>query len=190
VPSELKPVVEFTPELHLKAQSIRIAFFDVDGVLTDGGLYYDASGECLKRFNALDGLGLKLLNKAGIVPVVISGRESPALRMRLTDLRIAHFQLGAERKLEVAESFLRQFSLTWSEAAVIGDDWPDIPMMARSKLACATPAAHAQVKQLADYVTRSEGGHGAAREFCDLLLVASGNYARLLRAVQDSPSSG
>lgn len=190
MPHSLQPVVEFTPELHMQAQPVRVAFFDVDGVLTDGGLFYDASGESLKRFNALDGLGLKLLVRAGIVPVVISGRDSPALRTRLEELGLGHFKLGVERKLAAAEAYLQEFGLTWSQAASMGDDWPDIPIMLRSALACATPAAHPQVRQVADYVTHCAGGHGAVREFCDLLLVASGQYARLLRAVESTPRSG
>jgi 3-deoxy-D-manno-octulosonate 8-phosphate phosphatase (KDO 8-P phosphatase) len=174
------PALNFAPELLLAAQGIRVAFFDVDGVLTDGGLYLGEQGEPLKRFNILDGLGLKLIAQAGITPVVITGRDSPALRARIAALNIAHAHYGAEEKLAKAEETLKQLGATWREAAGMGDDWPDLPVMRRCAFACAPANAHAEVKAIARHVTQASGGHGAAREFCDVLLVASGRYAALL----------
>jgi len=174
------PALAFAPELLLAAQGVRVACFDVDGVLTDGGLYLAHDGEPLKRFNILDGLGLKLIARAGITPVVITGRDSPALRARLAALGVAHAHYGAEEKLARAEETLGKLGLGWSEAAAMGDDWPDLPVMRRSAFACAPANAHAEVKAIAQHVTQAAGGHGAAREFCDLLLVASGRYAGLL----------
>ena len=177
----LAPALNFAPELLLKAQGIRVAFFDIDGVLTDGGLYMSEHGETLKRFNTLDGHGLKLLQKAGITPAVITGRDSPALRARLDALGVVHAHYGTEDKRPAAELTLKVLSLDWSHAAAMGDDWPDLPVMQRAAFCCAPANAHTEVKALAHHVTTETGGHGAARAFCDLLLVASGSYVNLLR---------
>ena len=176
----IDPALDFPPELLLAAQGIRVAFFDVDGVLTDGGLYFTEQGETLKRFCTLDGHGLKLLQRAGIVPAVITGRDSAPLRLRLQALGITHARFGTEDKRPAAESLLDELGLDWSQAAAIGDDWPDLPVLQRCAFACAPAQAHAQARALAHHVTRARGGDGAAREFCDLLLVAGGHYARLL----------
>jgi len=179
--SHVRPALTFPPELLLLAQGIRVAFFDVDGVLTDGGLYISEAGETLKRFNTLDGHGLKLLQRAGITPAVITGRDSPALRLRLQALGISHAHYGTEEKRPAAEQTLQALGLDWTQAAIIGDDWPDLPVMQRCAFACAPANAHAQARALAHHVTTAHGGNGAAREFCDVLLVASGRYADLLR---------
>ncbi len=173
------PVRTFSPELLLRAQAVRVAFFDVDGVLTDGGLYFSEAGEALKRFHTLDGHGIKLLQRAGITPAVVTGRDSPALRLRLEALGVTHVRYGTEDKRPAAEAILAELGLGWTEAAAIGDDWPDLPVLRRCALAVAPPAAQAEVLALAHHVTSAAGGQGAAREFCDLLLVASGHYARL-----------
>lgn len=177
----IAPALNFPPELLLRAQGVRVAFFDVDGVLTDGGLYISEAGETLKRFHTLDGHGLKLLPRAGITPAVITGRDSPALRTRLKALGIAHVHYGTEDKRPAAEQTLQALGLDWSQAAVIGDDWPDLPLLARAAFAAAPPNAHAEVLALVDHVTAARGGEGAAREFCDLLLCANGRYEALLR---------
>lgn len=176
----LLPALSWPAELLLKAQGMRVAFFDVDGVLTDGGLYFSEHGETLKRFSTLDGHGLKLLRQAGITPAVITGRDSKPLRVRLQALGIAHVRYGTEDKLPAAQALLAELGLDWAQAAVIGDDWPDLPVMQRCAFACAPLNAHAQAKALAQHVTQARGGEGAAREFCDLLLVAGGHYAGLL----------
>ena len=178
------PALHFEPELLLAAQGIRVAFFDVDGVLTDGGLFFSEQGEALKRFDILDGFGLKLLQRAGVVPAVITGRDSPALRTRLAALGVTHVHYGTEDKRPAAESTLEALGLDWRQAAAIGDDWPDLPVLRRCAFACAPANAHAEVKAVAGYVTRAAGGHGAAREFCDLLVVATGRYAQLLEAYE------
>ncbi len=176
------PHIQFAPDLLLRAQSIQVVFLDVDGVLTDGGLLFSESGETLKRFNTLDGHGLKLLQKAGITPVIITGRDSPALRVRLTALGVEHAHFGTEDKRPAAEQTLKTLGLDWSQAAAMGDDWPDLPVMQRAALACAPANAHVEVLGVAQYTTRASAGHGAVRELCDLLLVASGRYADLLGA--------
>ena len=179
----LIPALNYAPELLLKAQGIRVVFFDVDGVLTDGGLYFSEAGETLKRFSVLDGQGLKLLQKAGITPVVITGRDSAPLRLRMKALGITHARFGTEDKRPAAEAFLQELGLDWSQAAAMGDDWPDLPVMQRVAFACAPANGHAQAKALAHHVTAERGGEGAARALCDLLLVAGGHYARLLAQV-------
>lgn len=172
--------LNFPAELMLRAQGIRVVFFDVDGVLTDGGLYFTPAGESLKRFNVLDGHGLKLLQRAGITPAVITGRDSQALRLRLASLGVEQAHYAIEDKCRAAEQTLKTLGLDWHHAAAMGDDWPDLALLRRSALACAPPNAHREVRAIAHYVTSAAGGDGAARELCDLLLVASGKYASLL----------
>ncbi|MGD9773385.1 KdsC family phosphatase [Diaphorobacter sp.] len=176
----LQPAQQFDPALLLRAQDVRVAFFDVDGVLTDGGLYFSEHGETLKRFNTLDGHGIKLLQQAGITPAVITGRDSPALRLRLQALGVAHARFGTEDKRPAAEAILAELGLDWQQAAAMGDDWPDLAVMRRAALACAPAQGHIEARAIAHHVTAAPGGAGAAREFCDLLLVASGRYASLL----------
>ena len=177
----MEPTLQFDPALLLKAQGIRVVFFDVDGVLTDGGLYFSETGETLKRFHTLDGHGLKLLQKAGITPAVVTGRDSLALRTRLQALGVTHVRYGTEDKAPAAQEILDALSLDWSQAAAMGDDWPDAAVMRRVAFACAPCNAHVEIRALAHHTTQREGGAGAARELCDLLLVASGRYADLWR---------
>ncbi len=177
----MAPALNFPPELLLQAQGIRVAFFDVDGVLTDGGLYFSERGETIKRFNTLDGHGLKLLQRAGIAPAVITGRDSKPLRVRLAALGITHAHFGTEDKLPAAQATLTALGLNWAQAAAMGDDWPDLPLLRRAALACAPPNAQLEVRQRVHHVTQAGGGYGAVRELCDLLLVASGRYAQLLQ---------
>ena len=174
------PVLGFAPALLLQAQGIRAAIFDVDGVLTDGRLYVGEHGEDFKAFHVLDGHGLKLLQRGGIEPLVITGRDSPAVRRRVADLGLAQARFGVADKLAVAADLLAQLSVGWHEVAAIGDDWPDLPLLARAAFACAPPQAHAEVRARVHHVTVAAAGHGAAREFCDLLLCGAGQYAPLL----------
>ncbi|MEO6032872.1 MAG: HAD hydrolase family protein [Burkholderiaceae bacterium] len=177
----LQPALEHPPELLLQAQGIRWAIFDVDGVLTDGRLYLSERGEEFKAFSTLDGHGLKLLAQGGIVPVVITGRDSPAVRRRVADLGIGHAVYGATDKLAAAADLVRQLGLGWDTLAAMGDDWPDLPLLTRAAFACAPANAHVEVRAVVQHVTRAQGGFGAARECCDLLLMAAGRYAGLLR---------
>jgi 3-deoxy-D-manno-octulosonate 8-phosphate phosphatase (KDO 8-P phosphatase) len=178
------PSQRFSTELLLKAQSIKVVFFDIDGVMTDGGLLFTETGETIKRFNTLDGLGIKLLQKAGIIPVVISGRDSAPLRTRLKALGVTHIYLNTENKYPAAEESLANLGLNWAQAACMGDDWPDLPVLQASALACAPLHAHVDVKAVADYITETAAGSGAVREFCDLLLIASGKYAQFFAEFQ------
>jgi 3-deoxy-D-manno-octulosonate 8-phosphate phosphatase (KDO 8-P phosphatase) len=180
----MRPTIHFAPELLLKAQDVKVVFFDVDGVLTDGGILISEAGETLKRFNTLDGHGLKLLQKAGITPVVITGRDSVPLRARLAALGITHAYFGTEEKRPAAEKTLTDLGLEWAHAAAMGDDWPDLPVMRRAAFACSPANGHVEVRAVAHYTTQTCGGEGAVRELCDLLLVASGRYAKLLSAYE------
>ena len=170
----------FDPALLLRAQAVRIVFFDVDGVLTDGGLHFSEAGETLKRFNVLDGQGFKMLQRAGVHIAVVTGRDSAPLRTRLTALGVTHAVYGTEDKLPAANKLLAQLGLDWSQAAAMGDDWPDLPLLARAALACAPANAHAENIAIAHFTTHLRGGHGAARQLCDLVLAAQGHYARQL----------
>ncbi|MBU1442595.1 MAG: HAD hydrolase family protein [Gammaproteobacteria bacterium] len=180
---------DFDPELLLAAQDVRIAFFDVDGVLTDGGVYFSEHGETLKRFNILDGYGLKLLRQAGITPAVITGRDSEPLRVRLQALGIEHVRYGVEDKRPAAAAILATLGFDWKQAAAIGDDWPDLPVLMQVGFAAAPANAHAEVRAIAHHVTTARGGEGAAREFCDVLLAAGGHYRRLLDQAKRGPSA-
>lgn len=180
----LTPALRFSPELLLKAQGpglgLKAAIFDVDGVLTDGRIYIGEQGEGFKAFSTLDGHGLKLLDQGGITPIVITGRDSPAVRRRVADLGLKHAVYGAKDKLAVAQPLLDSLGLAWEQVAAMGDDWPDLPLMLRAGFACAPAQAHAEVRAVAHHVTTAPGGHGAARECCDLLLMAAGRYGDLL----------
>jgi 3-deoxy-D-manno-octulosonate 8-phosphate phosphatase (KDO 8-P phosphatase) len=177
----MQAALEFPPERLLQAQGIRVLLLDVDGVLTNGALLISAQGESLKQFNTLDGHGLKMLQKAGITPAVISGRDSDALRHRLQALGITHLQLGTEDKKPAAEAILTSLGLHWGVVAAMGDDWPDLPLLHHAAFACAPPNAHAEVRAVAHHVTTAKAGEGAVRELCDLLLMASGQYVKLLQ---------
>jgi 3-deoxy-D-manno-octulosonate 8-phosphate phosphatase (KDO 8-P phosphatase) len=174
-------VLRFPDVLLEKAKGITAAIFDVDGVLTDGRIYISERGEEFKAFNTLDGHGLKLLAQGGITPIVITGRDSPAVRRRVADLGIAHAVYGAHDKLAAATKLMRTLNIAWPAIAAMGDDWPDLPLLMRAGFACAPANAHAEVKAVAHHVSPLHGGHGAARECCDLLLSANGHYAALLQ---------
>ena len=179
-----KSHLNFPPEVLLKAQGagagIKAAIFDVDGVLTDGTIWITEHGETLKNFNVLDGQGLLMLRKGGITPIVITGRDSPAVRRRVADLGLAHAAFGASDKVAAANEILQALGIDWGDVAVIGDDWPDLPLFANAGFSCAPANAHAEAQGAAHHVTAREGGRGAAREFCDLLLIANGLYAPLM----------
>ncbi len=175
------PRQTFATELLLRAQPVRALLLDVDGVLTPGDLLVGADGEQLKRFCTLDGHGLKLLESCGVTAVVLSGRDSPALRARLAELGLLrHAVLGRSHKLPGAQAALEALGLGWGEVAAIGDDWPDLPLLTRAQLAACPPGAHPEVLARVHVRTRAAAGAGAVRELCDLLLSAQGRYADLL----------
>lgn len=157
-----------------QAKSIRLIAFDIDGVMTDGGLYLTDSGEELKRFNTLDGHGLKMLKASGVELAIITGRTSRCVEMRAKNLGIAHVFQGVENKLAAMQSLLDKLGIPADAAAYMGDDVVDLPVMRRMALALSVPEAPQVVRDHAHYVTRRNGGHGAVREVCELIMSAQG----------------
>lgn len=158
------------------ASKIKLALFDVDGVLTDGSLCYGADGEQTKTFNALDGHGLKMLETAGVTVGIISARNSTALKNRLSDLGIKHSHLGVNNKLEVFQSLIETLGVEASQCAYTGDDVIDLPVMRRCGLKFSVSNGHFIVRDAADWVAPLAGGDGAVRAICDLLLYSQNKY--------------
>lgn len=163
-----------------RARSIRLAVFDVDGVFTDGSLYFSARGEALKVFNILDGHGIKMLRAGGIEPVLLSGRRSVAVKKRAHELGIRVVLLGVNDKLAQFNRILAKLKLLPAQASHMGDDLMDLPVMRRCGLAIAPANAHPLVLQHAHHVTLARGGTGAVREACEWLLAAQGKLEGLL----------
>jgi 3-deoxy-D-manno-octulosonate 8-phosphate phosphatase (KDO 8-P phosphatase) len=161
--------------LRQRAAAIRLVIFDVDGVMTDGTLWYGADGEVLKPFHVRDGLGVKLLRRVGIEVAVISGRQSAALERRLADLPIEHVFLGRDDKGNALDELLGRTGIPVEAMAHVGDDVLDLAPMRRVGLGIAVQDAHAAVLAEADWVTQSPGGRGAVREVADGLLDARGD---------------
>jgi 3-deoxy-D-manno-octulosonate 8-phosphate phosphatase (KDO 8-P phosphatase) len=161
-------------DLDARARGVRLAIFDVDGVMTDGTLYIGPQGETCKAFNILDGHGVKMLQSAGVATAIISGRASEAVTWRARELSIAHVVQGAANKVAEFEKLLASLGLEAGACAFVGDDLPDLPVMKRCGLAVAVANAADGVKAAAHYVTRASGGRGAVREFCELVLRAQG----------------
>jgi 3-deoxy-D-manno-octulosonate 8-phosphate phosphatase (KDO 8-P phosphatase) len=151
-------------------RAIRLLVLDVDGVLTDGRLYYGPRGEALKVFHVHDGHGIVQLQRAGIAVAVISGRRSPMVSTRCRELGVRHVFQGASDKLPVLERLLRRLRVTAAECACVGDDLPDLPLIERVGLSYAVADAVPAVRRRADRVTRARGGQGAVREVCEQLL--------------------
>ncbi len=160
--------------LGARIKPLRLIAFDVDGVLTDGGLYISDSGEEFKRFNTLDGHGLKMLKASGVELAIITGRTSKCVELRAKNLGIARLYQGVEDKLAVMQSLLSELKLAPEAAAFMGDDVVDLPVMRRVGLALSVPGAPQIVRDHAHYVSQRDAGHGAVREVCELILGAQG----------------
>ena len=160
--------------LPKQAQPIRLIAFDVDGIMTDGGLYLSDSGEEFKRFNSLDGHGLKMLKASGVALAIITGRASHCVELRAKNLGITHLYQGVQSKLDAMQTLLGKLSLAPQAAAFMGDDVVDLPVMRHVGLAISVPDAPQIVRDRAHYVTRRSGGHGAVREACELLMSVQG----------------
>jgi 3-deoxy-D-manno-octulosonate 8-phosphate phosphatase (KDO 8-P phosphatase) len=163
--------------LAARIKPLRLIAFDVDGVLTDGGLYLSDSGEEFKRFNTLDGHGLKMLKASGVELAIITGRVSRCVELRAGNLGIARLYQGVEDKLAVMQSLLAELQLAPEAAAFMGDDVVDLPVMRRVGLALSVPGAPQIVRDHAHYVSQRDAGHGAVREACELILGAQGTLA-------------
>ncbi len=164
------------------ARSIALLVLDVDGVMTDGGLYYDDEGRVTKRFNVQDGLGIKLAQAAGITVAVITGLTSGAVEARIRGLGITDYHAGFLHKSDCIDGIRRKHNLEWSQVAYLGDDWVDFGPMKLVGLPMAVANAQPEVKALARYVTTANGGHGAVREAIRFLLVQQGLLDRMLES--------
>lgn len=157
-----------------RIKPLRLVAFDVDGVLTDGGLYLSDSGEEFKRFNSQDGHGLKMLKNSGIELAIITGRTSKCVELRAKNLGITRLYQGVEDKLAAMQSLLADMKLAPGQAAFMGDDVVDLPVMTRVGLALSVPAAPQMVRDRAHYISQREAGHGAVREVCEMIMGAQG----------------
>ena len=164
-------------DVEARARAVRLAIFDIDGVMTDGTLYIGGQGEVYKAFNILDGHGVKMLQAAGVATAILSGRSSDAVVRRASELSIMHVVQGASDKLAAFDALSARLGVPPAECAFVGDDLPDLPVMKNCGFAVAVANAVDEVKASAHYVTRASGGRGAVREFCELVLRAQGQLA-------------
>jgi 3-deoxy-D-manno-octulosonate 8-phosphate phosphatase (KDO 8-P phosphatase) len=171
---------DYPPQVWERAGQVRLLILDVDGVLTDGRIYFGADGEAFKAFHVRDGHGLKMVQRAGLEVAVLSGRRSDAAFHRARELGITRFYEGLRDKVAVMEELAATLDLAPQALAAVGDDLVDLPLFARVGLAVAVADAAPEVKAAAHWVTASEGGFGAVREVCDLLLKAQGKWGEAL----------
>lgn len=175
-------------ELPVRARRIRLAIFDVDGVLTDGKLYFLVDGSEFKTFNTLDGHGIKMLIASGVRTAIITGRDTPVVERRARNLGIQHLYQGREDKLAVLDELLGELGLGYEQVAYLGDDLPDLPVIRRVGLGMAVASADPFVRQHAHGVTAARGGEGAAREFCELIMRAQGTLEAAQGALSVEPT--
>ena len=168
------------PALKERALGIRMLLLDVDGILTDGKLYFDHEGNEMKAFDTRDGLGIKAVQRSGIDVAVITGRSSGAVSHRMRQLGIQHVYQGREDKLSAFLDLLEKTGLKENEVCFAGDDWIDIPVLLRVGLAVSVADADDSVKQRAHWITERKGGDAAVREICNLLLKAQGKEKAVL----------
>ncbi|MDR3090375.1 MAG: HAD hydrolase family protein [Desulfobulbaceae bacterium] len=171
----------YSPQLLARAEKIRLLLLDVDGVLTDGRLWYGASGEEAKSFHTQDGFGLRLLQQLGIDTGVITARQSPMVTRRAKELKMRFALQNSRDKLQAWQKILAETGLKPFQVAYMGDDWLDLPLLSRAGLAIAPANAAPEVAEIVHYQTPRPGGFGAARDACDLLVAASGRDAELLQ---------
>ena len=153
-----------------RANDVRLLVLDVDGVLTDGRLYFSARGEQMKCFHVRDGAGIKQVLNAGLQVAVISGRRSKAVDKRMSELGVTWVKQGVQDKLAALRELMDILNLTPQAVASVGDDVPDLPLLEVARLAIAVADAHPSVKSQAHFITQAPGGQGAVREVCDLIL--------------------
>lgn len=172
---------DISPEVLEKAKQIKLIIFDVDGVLTDGGIIYDNAGQEYKRFNVKDGQIIKYLRKFNLLTGVITGRDSQVVKNRCEELKIDFHYHGIENKVEVFKKVMEELGLSRHEVAYVGDDINDLPILVNCGLS-ATPAdGHQAVKSHVDFITKVEGGKGVLRELADLVLHSQGHYNQLIK---------
>lgn len=181
-PPLLSPSFDIPASVLALARRIRLVLFDVDGVLTDGRLVLGDDGQEYKAFNSRDGHGIKMLQRSGVAVGIITGRTSKVVEHRVADLGIRYVRQGCLEKLPVCHELLRDLGLKPGEAAFVGDDVVDLPIMLQVGLGISVQNGHWLVKEQAHWVTPSAGGAGAAREVCEMLMHAQGTYTEALQA--------
>lgn len=164
-----------------RAAAIKLVLFDVDGVLTDGRLFVDNRGEEYKAFHSRDGHGMKMLQRQGVEIGIITGRRSQIVEHRTAELGIKHVRQGALEKLPVYQDMIKSLGLDHRQVAFVGDDVVDLPIMLRTGFAIAVADAHRLVKRHAHWITPTKGGHGAARDVCELIMLAQNRYEEEMR---------
>lgn len=188
-PAEALVLVRTSAALRERLARIKMMVFDVDGILTDGSLWYGEQGEVLKRFNALDGHGLKMLTTSGIKVALVTGREGPIVDRRAAELGLGDVLQNVRDKGAALNELVARYRLTVEEAGFMGDDLIDLPAMQRAGFAASVPNAPAYVTQTAHWVATLAGGHGAARECCDLILAAQGRLGHFFQPGRLGPGA-
>ncbi|HIF17665.1 MAG TPA: HAD family hydrolase [Cycloclasticus sp.] len=179
-------MIELTDDFQQRAKDIRCVIFDVDGVLSDGKLFFDLNGQEYKSFHAQDGQGLKLLQQNGIDVAIISGRSSSIVDRRMKSLGISHVYQGQENKVAAFDDLLTKLGLNGDQVAHVGDDLPDLALMTRVRLAIAVNDANPSVLEFCQGQTTRQGGQGAAREVCDSILAAQGKLDMAVKLFTDA----
>lgn len=169
-----------TPELKQLAQPIKLAVFDIDGIMTDGRLYFTSLGDEIKAFNVKDGLGLKLLRDTGVEVAIITGRTSELVKRRANDLKIEKLVQGREDKKTALKELLQNEKLSPEQVAYMGDDLPDLAAIRYVGLGVTVADGLPLVKQHANLITEKNGGDGAVREFCEWLMLAQGTFNQVM----------
>ena len=177
----MNPRIEYAEVLE-KARSIKLLALDVDGVLTDGRLYFSSLGDEIKAFNSLDGQGIKLLQQYGIDVAIITARQSALVEARANNLGIRYLYQGQKDKLSAINKLMKTLEIDYPHIAYAGDDLPDLAVMRRVGLGIAVSNAHDSVKETAHWHTHKQGGEGAVREICDLILKAQGKYQQAIES--------
>jgi 3-deoxy-D-manno-octulosonate 8-phosphate phosphatase (KDO 8-P phosphatase) len=165
-------MMPYPENLLKKAASIALVITDVDGVLTNGQIYYNNQGETITGFHIQDGLGIRLLLKNHIPVGILTGRKNPAVMHRMRELGVEHVYQGLSDKIPAYETLLKTLKLSDAEVAYIGDDIPDLPVLQRVGLSVSPADGNGQITQITDWVTQSKGGQGAFRELADLIFKA------------------
>jgi 3-deoxy-D-manno-octulosonate 8-phosphate phosphatase (KDO 8-P phosphatase) len=179
-PAEALVLAKLPDTVKERARNVRLMAFDVDGVLTDGGLWYGENGELVKRFNSLDGYGLRMLRESGIVVALITGRKGPIVARRAAELGIERVEQGVRDKIQTLSAMAQEHGLTLDQVGYMGDDIMDLAILQRVGFAAAVPDAPAYISQAVHWVADKQGGHGAARQCCDIILASQGRLSTFL----------
>lgn len=163
-----------------KTKPIRLLILDVDGVLTNGLIYYDEAGKEMRGFHIRDGLGIRMLQRSGVTVAIISGKSSPSIEHRMQELKIEHVYLGQDKKVPAYLEIKQKLNLEDKQIAYMGDDLPDLPLLMRAGFAITVKGAPSLLHQYADYVTKTKAGKGAVREVCELIMDTQATLQKML----------